>query len=62
MLIQVEVVQMRVDRLKIALGEAQANRTVAQSRAKSQADRSRHDEMFEVGDEVVLSTHYISMN
>ena len=49
---QIEVVQTMVDRMKTALEEAQANLTVAQSRAKSQADRLRHDETFEVGDEV----------
>ena len=59
---QIEIVQMMVDRMKTALEEAQANLTVAQSRAKSQVDRSRHDEKFEVGDEVVLSTCHISVN
>ena len=48
--------------MKIALEEAQANLTVAQSRAKSQADRSRRNEKFEVGDEVVLSTRNICVN
>ena len=57
-----EAVQTMVDRMKTALEEAQANLTVAQSRAKSQADRSRHDETFEVGDEVVLSTRNICVN
>ena len=51
-----------VDRMKTALEEAQANLTVAQSRAKSQVDRSRRDEKYEVGDEVVLSTCNISVN
>ena len=59
---QVEAVQMMVDRMKTALEEAQANLTVAQSRAKSQVDRSRHDEKFEVGNEVVLSTRHIRVN
>ena len=59
---QVEAVQTMVDRMKTALEEAQANLTVAQSRAKSQVDRSRRDETFEVGDEVVLSTCHISVN
>ena len=58
----VEVVQTMVDRMKTTLEEAQANLTIAQSRAKSQADRPRCDETFEVGDEVVLSTRFISMN
>ena len=48
---QVETVQTMVDRMKTALEEAQANLTVAQSRAKSQVDRSRCDDMLEVGDE-----------
>ena len=59
---KLEVVQTMVDRMKTALEEAQANLTVAQSRAKSQVDCSRRDETFEVGDEVVLSTHNISVN
>ena len=59
---QVEAVQMMVDRMKTALEESQANLTIAQSRAKSQVDHSRHNETFEVGDEVVLSTHHISVN
>ena len=46
---QVEAVQTMVDRMKTALEEAQANLTVAQSWAKSQVDRSRRDEKFEVG-------------
>ena len=54
---QVEAVQTMVDRMKTALEEVQANLTVAQSRAKSQVDRSRRDEKYEVGDEVVLSKH-----
>ena len=58
----VEAVQTMVDRMKTALEEAQANLTVAQSRAKSQVDRSRRDEKFEVGDEVVLSTRHICVN
>ena len=59
---QVEAVQTMVDRMKTALEEAQVNLTVAQSRAKSQVDRSRRNEEFEVGDEVVLSTRPISVN
>ena len=59
---KIEAVQTMVDRMKTALEEAQANLTVAQSRAKSQAERSRRDETFEVGDEVVLSTRNICVN
>ena len=53
---------MMVDRMKTTLEEAQANLTVAQSQAKSQVDRMRRDETFEVGDDVVLSIHNISAN
>ena len=59
---QVEAVQTMMDRMKTALEEAQANLTIAQSRVKSQVDHSRRDEKFEVGDNVVLSTRYISVN
>ena len=59
---KIEAVQTMVDRMKTALEEAQANLTVAQSWAKSQVNHSRHDETFEVGDEVVLSTRNISVN
>ena len=59
---QVEAMQTIVDQMKTALEEARANLTVAQSMAKSQVDHSRHDEMFEAGDEVVLSTCHITMN
>ena len=45
-----------VDWMKTALEEARANLTVTESRAKSQTDRSRHGETFEIGNEVVLST------
>ena len=59
---QIEAVQTMVDRMKTTLEGAQANLTVAESWAKSQVGRSRHDETFEIGDEVVLSTHNISVN
>ena len=58
----VEAMQTMVDQMKTALEEAQANLTVAQSWAKSQADRSRHDETFEVSNQMVLSTRRISVN
>ena len=48
--------------MKTTLEEAQANLTVAQSRAKAQVGRSRCDETFEVDDEVVLSTRNICVN
>ena len=59
---KVEAVQIMVDRMKTALEEAQANLTIAQSRAKSQVDCSRRNETFEVGNEVVLSTCHINVN
>ena len=59
---KIEVLQTMVDRMKTAPEEAQANLTATQSQTKSQVDRSRCDEMFEVGDEVVLSTRNICVN
>ena len=58
---QIESMQTMLDQMNTAPQEAQANLTIAQSRAKSQVDRSRHDEAFEVGNEVVLSTCNLSM-
>ena len=58
----VEAMQMMVDQIKTTLEEAQANLTVAQSRAKSQVDRIRHDETFKVGAELVLSACHISIS
>ena len=43
-----------MDRMKTTLKGVQANLTVAQSQAKSQVDYSKHDEVYEVGGEVVL--------
>ena len=62
MLNQIEAVQTMMDRMTTPLDEAQANLTIAHSRAKSQVDRLRHAEMFEVGDEVILSIRNISVN
>ena len=59
---QIEVGQTMVDWMKTALEEAQANLTIAQSHTKSQVDCSRRDEAFEVSDEVVLSTHNITVD
>ena len=59
---QMEAVRTMVDRMKSALEKAQANLTVAQSWAKLQVDRSKHDETFEVGNEVVLATRNICVN
>ena len=59
---QIKAVQTMVDRMKTALEKAQANLTVAQSQAKLQMDRSRRNETFELGNEVVLSTCNIRVN
>ena len=59
---KIEVVQTMVGRMKTALEEAQASLTIAQSQAKSQVDRSRCNETFEVGDEVVQCTCNIHVN
>ena len=59
---QLEAVQTMVDRMKTALEEAQANLTVAQSRAKSQVDHSSRDEKFEVGDCNVLHLTHVPMS
>ena len=59
---QVEAVQTMMDGMKTALEAARANLTIAQSQATSQVDRSRRDEKFEVGNEVVLSICHISVN
>ena len=53
---RVEAVQEMVDRMKTALEDAQQNLTTAQQRMKAYADRSRRDETFRVGTEVVLNT------
>ena len=52
----VEVVQIIVDHMKIAQQEAQASLSIAQDRDKAYVDRSKHEETYKVGDEVVLST------
>ena len=45
-----------VDRMKTALEEAQANLSVTQQRAQAYANKSRRDEQYKVGDEVVVTT------
>ena len=45
-----------VDRMKTALEDAQQHRAAAQQRMKTYADRSRRDETFRIGTEVVLNT------
>ena len=58
----VEAVQVMVDRMKMALEEAQANLTVAQNRAREYANRTRRDETSELGQEVVLSTRNLRVD
>ena len=48
-----------VDRMKVALEDAQGNLKIAQDRMKRQADKHRRSEQFQVGDEVVLSTRHL---
>ena len=59
---QLEAVQEMVNRMKTALEEAQANLSRAQNRASEYANRSRRDESFEVGQEVVLSTRNLRVD
>ena len=58
----VEAVQTMVDRMKTALEEAQANLSVAQTRAQAYVNKSRREETYEVGDEVVLTTRHIPVS
>ena len=48
--------------MRVSLEEAQANLTVAQNRAREQANRSRREELFHVGDKVLLSTRHIRVD
>ena len=59
---RVEAVQQMVGRMKTALEEAQANLAHAQRRAQYQANKSRRDESYEVGDEVLLATRNLSID
>ena len=59
---KVEAVQEMVDRMRASLEEAQANLTVAQNRAREQANRSRREEIFAVGDKVLLSTRHLRVD
>ena len=59
---QIDAVQTMVNWMETALEEAQANLTIAQSQGQSHVDRSRCDEAFEVGNEMVLSTRKICVN
>ena len=57
-----EAVQEMTDRMKTVLEEAQTNMSHAQRRASEQANKSRRDEVFAVGDEVVLSTRHLNVD
>ena len=59
---RVESVQIMVKRMKMALEEAQANLAHAQSRARFQANKSRRDVSYEVGDEVLLATRNLRID
>ena len=47
---------------KIALEEANTNMSHAQRQASLQANKSQRDEVFAIGDEVVLSTRYLNVD
>ena len=55
-------VQLMVEWTKTALEEAQANLAHAQRRAQYQANKSRRDDSFKVGDEVLLATRNLRIN
>ena len=57
-----EAMKEMTDRMKTALEEAQANMSHAQRQASTQANKSRRDEAFAIGDEVVLSTRYLNVD
>ena len=59
---KIQALQSMVDQMKTALEEAQADLIIAKSWAKLYADPSRHDEVYEVGNEVVFLTHNLNMN
>ena len=50
------------DWMKAALEEAQANLSLAQRRARLQANKLRRDEAFKVGDKVVLPTKHLHLD
>lgn len=51
-----------VERMKTTLEEAQANLAQAQRRAQYQANKLRWDEIYEVGDEVLLATRNVKID
>ena len=57
-----EAVQEITDRMKTVLEEAQTNMSHEQRRASEQANKSRRDEVFAAGDEVVLSTRHLNVD
>ena len=57
-----EAVHIMTDWIKTTLEEAQANLSLVQRRAHSQANKLRRDEAFKVGDEVVLSTKHFYLD
>ena len=59
---KLEAVQVMTDRMKTVLEEAQTNMSHVQRCACDQANKSRRDEVFAVGDEVVLSTRHINVD
>ena len=48
--------------MKTALEEAQANLAFAQNRARDYANRSRREEKFQIGDQVLLSTRNLQVD
>ena len=55
----IEAVNKMVDRMKVALEQAQVNLAAAQKRMKQQVDKHRRVKELQVGDEVVLSTRHL---
>ena len=54
-----EVVQVTLERMKMALAEAQTNLVLAQKRMSMAVNRLRQFVEYSVGDEVVLTTKHI---
>ena len=54
-----EAVQITLERMKMALAEAQTNLALAQKRMATIVNRSRWSVEYTVGDEVVLTTQHI---
>ena len=58
----VEAMQTMVDHMKATLEGAQANLFITQDPARSYGDRSRREETYKVGKDVVLSMHTIHVS